>query len=86
VSVGYSEPSLVFLLGTETRFVSADQAAEYLTSARGAAALVSNTEDEAFRRALRARGWEARLVDRVGGLDYATGRRLALALYTGEPG
>jgi 4-amino-4-deoxy-L-arabinose transferase-like glycosyltransferase len=86
VSVGYSEPSLVFLLGTETRFVSADQAAEYLTSARGAAALVSNTEDEAFRRALKARGWEARLVDRVDGLDYATGRHLALALYTGEPG
>jgi 4-amino-4-deoxy-L-arabinose transferase-like glycosyltransferase len=86
VSVGYSEPSLVFLLGTRTRFLSADQAAEYLTSARGAAALVSNTEDNAFRQALKARGWEARLVDRVDGIDYSTGRHLALALYTGVPG
>jgi 4-amino-4-deoxy-L-arabinose transferase-like glycosyltransferase len=85
-AVGYSEPSLVFLLGTKTRFLSADQAAEYLTSARGAAALVSNSEDEAFRQALKSRGWEARLVDRVEGLDYSTGRRLALALYTGVPG
>jgi 4-amino-4-deoxy-L-arabinose transferase-like glycosyltransferase len=86
VSVGYSEPSLVFLLGTQTRFLSADQAAEYLTSVRGAAALVSNSEDEAFRRALKSRGWEARLVDRVEGLDYSTGRHLALTLYTGVPG
>jgi 4-amino-4-deoxy-L-arabinose transferase-like glycosyltransferase len=86
VSVGYREPSLVFLLGTHTRFLSADQAAEYLTSARGAAALVSNAEDEAFRRALKARGWEPRLIDRIDGLDYPAGKRLALALYTGVPG
>jgi 4-amino-4-deoxy-L-arabinose transferase-like glycosyltransferase len=85
-AVGYSEPSLVFLLGTRTRLVSAEGAAEAMTEARGAAALVSDREDEAFRRALAARGWTARVEDRVAGLDYSTGRRMVLTLYSGAPG
>src|SRR5260370_35209181 len=59
-AVGYREPSLVFLLGTGTRFLAPDAAAEYITSARGAAALVSDGDDESFRQALRARGWGPR--------------------------
>jgi 4-amino-4-deoxy-L-arabinose transferase-like glycosyltransferase len=86
VAVGYSEPSLVFLLGTRTRFLAPDAAAEYLTSARGAAALVSDEDDDAFRRALHARGWEARAIDRAEGLDYSNGKRLTLTLYAGAPG
>jgi len=86
VAVGYSEPSLVFLLGTGTRFLSADQAAEYIASVRGAAALVSNREDPAFRRALKSRGWEPRFIDAVDGLDYSNGKRMILTLYTGVPG
>jgi len=86
VAVGYSEPSLVFLLGTATRQLSPDAAAQYITSARGAAALVSEPDDAAFHAALRRRGWEARAVGRVSGLDYSSGRALALTLYTGAPG
>ncbi|HYM03968.1 MAG TPA: glycosyltransferase family 39 protein [Stellaceae bacterium] len=85
VAVGYSEPSLVFLLGTATRFVSPDQAADYLTSARGASALVSDRDEAAFRAALETRGWEARPVDRVSGLDYSNGKAMTLTLYTGAP-
>jgi 4-amino-4-deoxy-L-arabinose transferase-like glycosyltransferase len=86
VAVGYSEPSLVFLLGTATRFLSPDEAARYLTSARGAAALVSDGDDAAFRQALVARGWQPRLVESVTGLNYSNGRHLMLSLYTGVPG
>jgi 4-amino-4-deoxy-L-arabinose transferase-like glycosyltransferase len=86
VAVGYSEPSLVFLLGTRTRSLSPDAAAQYITSARGAAALVSGDDDAAFRQALGSRGWQARLVDRVGGLDYSDGKPMVLTLYTGVPG
>jgi len=85
-AVGYREPSLVFLLGTGTRFLAPDAAAEYITSARGAAALVSDGDDESFRQALRARGWEPRPVERVDGLDYSNGKRMILTLYTGAPG
>jgi 4-amino-4-deoxy-L-arabinose transferase-like glycosyltransferase len=86
VAVGYSEPSLVFLLGTRTRSLSPDAAAQYITSARGAAALVSERDDAAFRQALGSRGWQPRLVDRVDGLDYSNGQPMVLTLYTGVPG
>jgi 4-amino-4-deoxy-L-arabinose transferase-like glycosyltransferase len=86
VAVGYSEPSLVFLLGTATRELSPEAAARYVTAARGAAALVSGDEDAAFHRALAQRGWAARALGRVSGLDYSNGRSLALTLYTGVPG
>jgi 4-amino-4-deoxy-L-arabinose transferase-like glycosyltransferase len=85
-TVGYREPSLVFLLGTETRFLAPDDAAQYITDARGAAALVSDRDDAAFRSALKARGWDARAIEHVDGLDYSNGQRLTLTLYTGAPG
>lgn len=86
VAVGYSEPSLAFLLGTQTRFVSSDDAAEYIASTRGAAALVSDHDDAAFRRALAARGWLPRRIDHVTGLNYSNGRFMMLTLYSGAPG
>ena len=86
VAVGYDEPSLVFLLGTRTLALSPDAAAQYLASARGAVALVSDEDDAAFRQALQRRGWQARLVERTAGLDYSNGKALILTLYTGVPG
>jgi 4-amino-4-deoxy-L-arabinose transferase-like glycosyltransferase len=86
VAVGYSEPSLVFLLGTATRSLDPDGAAQYLTSARGAAALVSDDMDAAFRERLRQRGWEPRAFGSVRGLDYSRGSWMTLTLYTGAPG
>jgi 4-amino-4-deoxy-L-arabinose transferase-like glycosyltransferase len=86
VAVGYREPSLVFLLGTETRFLAPDAAAHYITEARGAAALVSDRDAAAFRSALEARGWEARALESVDGLDYSNGQHMRLTLYTGAPG
>ncbi len=86
VAVGYSEPSLVFLLGTATRSLTPDAAAQYLTTARGAAALVSGGDDAAFRAALQRLGWQARAVERTAGLDYSNGKAMMLTLYTGVPG
>jgi 4-amino-4-deoxy-L-arabinose transferase-like glycosyltransferase len=85
-SVGYAEPSLVFLLGTRTVFATPEDAADRLTSARGAVALVEGREDDAFQKALLARGWQAQLVERVAGLDYSNGKRMVLTLYRGVPG
>ena len=85
-AVGYDEPSLVFLLGTDTLIASPEAAAERVTAARGAVALVESRDDAAFRRSLGARGWQARVVERVAGLDYSNGRRLILTLYRGVPG
>jgi 4-amino-4-deoxy-L-arabinose transferase-like glycosyltransferase len=83
VAVGYSEPSLVFLLGSNLRLVSPRGAAE--TLAGGGEALVSNREDAMFRQALGARGLLAQPVGSVPGLDYSNGQRMVLTLYDVAP-
>ncbi|MBV9863684.1 MAG: glycosyltransferase family 39 protein [Alphaproteobacteria bacterium] len=83
VAVGYSEPSLVFLLGGNVQLATAPSAAEALE--RGGEALVSGREDAMFRQAISARGLAARVLDRVPGLDYSNGQRMVLTLYDVEP-
>jgi 4-amino-4-deoxy-L-arabinose transferase-like glycosyltransferase len=85
LSVGYSEPSLVFLLGTGTRLVTAAPGDGQLAGA--GMALVSERYDAEFRQSLAARGLSARPIDRVAGRDYsAGGGKLVLTLYDLEPG
>jgi len=83
VAVGYSEPSLVFLLGTDLQLATSRGAAEAL--AGGGEALVSNREDAMFRQALGARGLALRTVGEVPGLDYSNGQRMVLTLYDVAP-
>ena len=84
LSVGYSEPSLVFLLGTSTRLITASPGKQQLAGA--GLALVSNRYDAEFRRFLAAHGRTARAIEQVSGLDYsAGGARLVLTLYDLEP-
>jgi hypothetical protein len=84
LSVGYSEPSLVFLLGTATRLATAAPGDRQLAGA--GMALVSDREDAALRKSLTTRGLNLSAVDRVTGLDYsAGGSRVILTLYDLEP-
>jgi 4-amino-4-deoxy-L-arabinose transferase-like glycosyltransferase len=84
LSVGYSEPSLVFLLGTTTRLVTAAPSDDQLAGA--GMALVSDRFDREFQRSLAAHGQTAREIGKVGGLDYsAGGSRMVLTLYNLEP-
>ncbi len=85
VSVGYSEPSLVFMTGTRTRFLSPAEAALYVTAARGAVALVSDRDAQAFREALASHGFAPREIGSVSGINYSNGRRVTLTLYVGIP-
>ena len=79
VAVGYSEPSLVFLLGTDLRLAGAGAAAEAL--AGGGEALVSGREDPMFHQSLTARGLVADRLGETRGLDYSNGQRMVLTLY-----
>jgi 4-amino-4-deoxy-L-arabinose transferase-like glycosyltransferase len=83
VAVGYSEPSLVFLLGTSLRLTTPSAAAEALGG--GGEALVSSREDAMFRQALSARGLLAQPLGSVPGLDYSNGQRMVLTLYDVVP-
>ncbi|CAO3426751.1 ArnT family glycosyltransferase [Azospirillum doebereinerae] len=80
-SAGYSEPSLVFLLGTPTRLVHGAEAARHLADGGACAlALVEDREEEAFRAALGASPPPNRLTE-MSGFNYNTGKRLHLTLY-----
>ena len=85
LSVGYSEPSLVFLLGTKIRLVTATPASSQLAGA--GMALVNDHFDAEFQRSLASNGLTARPLDAVEGLDYSSGGgKLRLTLYHLEPG
>jgi 4-amino-4-deoxy-L-arabinose transferase-like glycosyltransferase len=85
LTVGYSEPSLVFLLGTATTLAAAAPATEQLAGAR--LALVNRRDEAQFLRALSSYGLTANPLERVTGLDYsAGGGKLVLTLYRLEPG
>jgi 4-amino-4-deoxy-L-arabinose transferase-like glycosyltransferase len=80
LSVGYNEPSLVFLLGTATRLTTAARGDLQLAGA--GLALVSDRDDATFHRSLGSRGLDPAAIDRVSGLDYsAGGGRMTLTLY-----
>lgn len=80
---GYSEPSLVFLLGTATELTDGTRAAEAI--AQGRPAVVEAREDGVFRRALAAAGLTPRPVAVIEGQNYSDGDDERLTIYRGEP-
>lgn len=86
-SASFSEPSLVFLVGQDTRLVDAAGAADLLARDRRCAIALVGTHDEpAFRARLATDGIDARQLGRLGGINYSTGKRLDLGLFrAGQP-
>lgn len=79
-SAGYSEPSLVFLLGTATRLTDAGGAAEHLKNAGPCGlSFVESRQEKSFREALGS--IEPEVLGRVEGINYNNGRRTTLTLY-----
>ncbi len=76
---GYAEPSLVFLLGTDT--VLGDGAAAAQALAEGRPAIVEQREEPAFRAARKAGAVTAHPAGQVQGLDYSKGRSDILTIY-----
>ncbi|WP_421739560.1 ArnT family glycosyltransferase [Caulobacter sp.] len=80
---GYSEPSLVFLLGTATQLTDGEHAADAV--AEGRPAVVEAREDAVFRKALAGQGLTPRPVTVVTGQNYSDGDAERLTVYRGEP-
>jgi 4-amino-4-deoxy-L-arabinose transferase-like glycosyltransferase len=78
----YSEPSLVFLLGTETKLTDVSGAAEHLFhDPTCALVLVGAQEQDQFLSLMAAAKVQPHAVDRIRGINYSTGKRLELILY-----
>ncbi|SFI66360.1 4-amino-4-deoxy-L-arabinose transferase [Caulobacter sp. UNC279MFTsu5.1] len=80
---GYSEPSMVFLLGTTTELTDPAGAAKAV--AQGRPAVVEGRQEKAFQAALAALGQTARPAGVVDGFDYSDGDKERLTLYRGAP-
>jgi 4-amino-4-deoxy-L-arabinose transferase-like glycosyltransferase len=78
---GDSEPSLVFLLGTNTKFMSGADAARFLAQTQGGLALIESREETAFQAALPQAAIAVRTLGSVAGIDYSNGRHFVLTLY-----
>jgi hypothetical protein len=80
---GYSEPSMIFLLGTTTELTDPVGAAKAV--AQGRPAVVEGRQEKAFQAALAALGQTARPAGVVEGFDYSDGDKERLTLYRGAP-
>ena len=79
-AAGYSEPSLVFLLGTKTRFVDGTGAAAHLAANRRALVVVSDRELPAIVAAADQAQLETEEFGRVDGLNYSRGKPTTLVV------
>lgn len=78
---GYSEPSAVFLLGTNTLLADDGAEAADAFAETGGAAVIEARERDAFLARLAERGATARPFAEVAGVNYSNGRDIVLTLY-----
>ena len=84
VTVGYREMSLVFLAGTGAKRAEPDALAAYQAATPGAVVLVSHEQEEAFRAAAAAAGYDPQALESLEVINYSNGKRLVLTFF-GRP-
>jgi len=77
----YQEPSLVFLLGTDTRFTDGAGAAQFLGYGPCRFALIDAHSSRAFVQRANAVGLHYALAERVEGYNISIGRPVSLSIY-----
>lgn len=77
---GYTEPSMMFLLGTETRLTDGGGAAE-IGVQEGGLALIEDRERPAFLAHLAEVEGDATPIDALDGFNYSRGKKVHLTLY-----
>jgi len=84
-AVGYHEPSLVFLMGTDTLLADdGPSAAEALASGRVGVVAIESRAVDAFTAAAAERGLSLRAAEVVDGLNYSRGKPVRMTLYVRE--
>lgn len=81
----YAEPSLVFLLGKDTKLTDATEAADYLLHNRACGlALIGSRDTQAFLGRMTAAGITPRPLTQISGINYSSGKKVDLTLYAGQ--
>jgi hypothetical protein len=81
---GYQEPSLVFLLGTETRFTDGAGAADFLRLKPCHFALIDPRSERNFVQSAESIGLRYSLVRRVQGYNISTGKPISLSIFRSQ--
>ncbi|MDG4881264.1 glycosyltransferase family 39 protein [Mesorhizobium sp. WSM4884] len=82
----YHEPSLVFLVGTNTVLSDVDGVAKHLAADPGCALGLAPVKDEQkLNELLAGQGKSAKRLTEIDGLNYSSGDKLALGLYRVAP-
>jgi 4-amino-4-deoxy-L-arabinose transferase-like glycosyltransferase len=84
VLAGYVEPSLVFLLGTDTEIENGTDAGR-IAARQGGLALIEDRQKRAFFGQIDSRGASAKKVDELSGYDYSRGAREHVTFYRVTP-
>ncbi len=79
--LGYSEPSIVFILGTATILAKPDAAADHMAATPGALALVDEKNTFEFFDELSRMGITVDEIESIKGFNYSNGKSLNLTLY-----
>ncbi|MGB8393047.1 MAG: glycosyltransferase family 39 protein, partial [Pseudolabrys sp.] len=77
----YQEPSLVFLLGTETRFTDGAGAADFLQAGSCQFALIDPRSERSFVQRVETIGVRYSLVGRVEGYNISIGKPVSLSVF-----
>ena len=77
----YQEPSLVFLVGTHTRFTDGAGAAEFLRAGPCHFALIEPRNERSFVQRANAIGLRYTLMQRIEGYNISVGKPVAMALF-----
>lgn len=85
MTVGYREPSLVFLVGTDLRMgADGSVAADFLREPGCRVALVEGRFLDGFRQGLAASGVAPRLLTTISGFNLNGGKRIEMSVYVRE--
>jgi hypothetical protein len=81
---GYEEPSVVFLVGTGTKFMPGSNAADFLRAGGCRFALVEQRHERGFLRRAQAIGLRYPPPTRFDGYNYSVGRAISIGVYRSE--
>ena len=81
ISIGYSEPSLVFLTSTDTLLTTAENGAAMLADPRYGAVLVEARVMDVFLEHAKSLGRRVTMIGSTAGLNYSNGRPVNLTLF-----
>jgi 4-amino-4-deoxy-L-arabinose transferase-like glycosyltransferase len=82
----YQEPSLVFLLGTDTRFTDGAGAADFLRSGSCNFALIDPRSERSFVQRAESVGLRYSLIQRIEGYNISIGRPVSMTVFRSQAG